>query len=62
MKNQDIRWEQRFRNFKKALNKLDEGVNYIQKNSLGRNNSEDDEESSGIVLNNLIKQGLIHSL
>ena len=61
MKNQDIRWEQRFRNFKKALNKLDEGVNYIQKNSLGRNNSEDDEESSGIVLNNLIKQGLIQS-
>ncbi|HSI75045.1 MAG TPA: nucleotidyltransferase substrate binding protein [Lunatimonas sp.] len=58
MKNQDIRWEQRLSNFKKALTKLEEGVNYIQNNALGRDN---DEENSGVVLNNLIKQGLIQS-
>ncbi|WP_158858373.1 nucleotidyltransferase substrate binding protein [Lunatibacter salilacus] len=61
MKNQDIRWEQRLSNFKKALTKLEEGVNYIQDSSLGRDNGEDDEENSGVVLNNLIKQGLIQS-
>ncbi len=59
MSNHDIRWEQRFNNFIKALNKLQDGVNYIQNNALDGDNSGESEENSGMVLHDLIKQGLI---
>ncbi len=49
--NQDIRWEQRFSNYKKALQKLEESVYFI-KNDL----SNQKEES---VLNEIVKEGLI---
>lgn len=49
---EDIRWEQRFSNFNKALLKLEESVNYINHNVL-------DEENLGYVVDELIKEGLI---
>ncbi|HTN21348.1 MAG TPA: nucleotidyltransferase substrate binding protein [Pelobium sp.] len=49
---EDIRWQQRFSNFNKALNKLSQAVEYIKVNySLEDNN----------VLDEIIKQGLIQS-
>jgi nucleotidyltransferase substrate binding protein (TIGR01987 family) len=49
---EDIRWEQRFSNFNKALLKLEESVNYINHNVL-------DEENLGYIVDELIKEGLI---
>jgi nucleotidyltransferase substrate binding protein (TIGR01987 family) len=49
---EDIRWEQRFSNFNKALLKLEESVNYINHNVL-------DEENLGHIIDELIKEGLI---
>lgn len=50
---QDIRWEQRFSNYLKALNKLEQAVSYI-------NNSIDSEnEDLESVLDEMIKEGLI---
>ncbi len=55
---QDIRWEQRFSNFVKALQKLAEAVKYINKQY-----SDDDKPfdygNSGHVLDEMIKEGLI---
>lgn len=50
----DIRWEQRFANFKKALNKLSYAINYIQQDL-----HEDDEKKLDNVLDEMIKEGLI---
>lgn len=56
--NKDIRWEQRFSNFNKALNKLSEAILYIEKDLeqeeivLEYKNPED-------VLEEIIKEGLI---
>ena len=59
MKNQDIRWLQRFSNYKKALGKLEDSVgyvtNHITKESL------DTEAEFGLIQIDLIKQGLIQS-
>ena len=52
MEKQDIRWEQRFSNYKKALQKLSEAVEFINLNANGGNNSDD-------VLVKIIKEGLI---
>jgi len=49
---EDIRWEQRFSNFNKALLKLEESVNYINHNVLV-------EENLGYIVDELIKEGLI---
>jgi nucleotidyltransferase substrate binding protein (TIGR01987 family) len=56
MESKDIRWEQRFSNFIKALKKLEDAVNYIHENFLI-----DDEEKFDDIVNDLIKQGLIQS-
>lgn len=50
---QNIRWEQRFLNFKKALLKLSEAIEYVHSNV--DNNNESLEE----VLDEIIKEGLI---
>ncbi|OAV71589.1 hypothetical protein Barb4_00568 [Bacteroidales bacterium Barb4] len=53
--NQDIRWEQRFSNYVKALRKLTEAVDFI-------NNHEEEAyktEKAAPVLNEIIKEGLI---
>lgn len=47
----DIRWEQRFSNFNKALRKLTEAINYIKKD-LEQSKAEE-------VLEEIIKEGLI---
>lgn len=55
---QDIRWEQRFSNFVKALRKLSQAVEYIKHHVV----DEDDptgESESGDVLDEMIKEGLI---
>lgn len=55
---QDIRWEQRFSNFVKALRKLSQAVEYIKHHV----EDEDDptgESESGDVLDEMIKEGLI---
>lgn len=50
---QDIRWKQRFSNFKKALDKLSEAVEYVlQQDILLKSEKED-------VLNEVVKEGLI---
>jgi nucleotidyltransferase substrate binding protein (TIGR01987 family) len=53
---QDIRWEQRFSNFGKALHKLSQAVEYIKNNLL-----EDDHEGEGLdyILDEIIREGLI---
>jgi nucleotidyltransferase substrate binding protein (TIGR01987 family) len=53
MSEDDIRWEQRFSNFQKALRKLTEAINYIEKEGKGA-----DVESSEI-LDEIVKEGLI---
>jgi nucleotidyltransferase substrate binding protein (TIGR01987 family) len=50
---QDIRWEQRFSNYIKALHKLDQAVGYI------KSNLNDNESNQDIVLDEMIKEGLI---
>lgn len=47
---QEVRWEQRFSNFVKALKKLSQAVNYIEQSV------ENDKKE---VLNEIIKEGLI---
>lgn len=57
MENQDIRWVQRFSNFKKAFAKLDEAVRKIetdfQRDAEGRIDADK-------FLNDIIKEGIIH--
>ncbi len=55
---EDIRWEQRFSNFNKALSKLEESVNYINHNFLDDEDKLDSGDLSYIV-DELIKEGLI---
>ncbi|WP_269225916.1 nucleotidyltransferase substrate binding protein [Flavobacterium eburneipallidum] len=50
---QDIRWEQRFSNFIKAVDKLKQSVKYIQNNFSSEASLEDE------ILDELIKEGLI---
>jgi nucleotidyltransferase substrate binding protein (TIGR01987 family) len=52
----DIRWEQRFSNFNKALKKLSEAVGYV-KNDLVENNIA--KENAESLLTEIIKEGLI---
>ena len=51
----DIRWEQRFSNFTKAMDKLRQSVAYIHEN-FEVDNNEDTEDG---VLDEMIKEGLI---
>ena len=49
----DIRWEQRFSNYIKAVDKLKQSVKYIQKNFNTEKSLEDE------ILDEMIKEGLI---
>lgn len=60
MKKQDIRWLQRFSNYKKALGKLEDSVEYVM-NHAPNKESLDTEEEFGLIQSDLIKQGLIQS-
>lgn len=55
---EDIRWEQRFSNFNKAISKLEESVEYIKYNFLDKEDDLDSEDL-GYVVDELIKEGLI---
>ena len=55
---QDIRWEQRFSNFVKALRKLSQAVEYIKHNFIDKDEPIDDSDL-GYVLDEMIKEGLI---
>lgn len=55
---QDIRWEQRFSNFTKALNKLTQAVEYIKQSIIGTDESVDEHDLDH-VLDEIIKSGLI---
>lgn len=49
---QDIRWQQRFANFEKALHKLSEAVEYIRQQL-------SDGDTSDQVLDEIVREGLI---
>ncbi len=51
----DIRWEQRFTNFVKALHKLSQAIEYIRNNFMKESESTEDS----YVLDEMIKEGLI---
>jgi nucleotidyltransferase substrate binding protein (TIGR01987 family) len=55
---QNIRWEQRFSNFTKALDKLSEAVVYIVKNVLSDMKSTENKDSTN-VRDEIIVEGLI---
>jgi nucleotidyltransferase substrate binding protein (TIGR01987 family) len=59
-KNLDIRWEQRFNNYVKALTQLEKSVDYIVHHLLKHEEADADRELEE-VLSNLIRQGLIQS-
>ena len=54
----DIRWEQRFANFNKALRKLTQAINYIRHNFADEDKPIDNSDL-GYVLDEIIKEGLI---
>ncbi len=54
----DIRWEQRFTNFNKALNKLTEAIEFIRKNLLNKENRIENDYTEEI-LDEILKEGLI---
>lgn len=54
---EDIRWEQRFSNYVKALEKLKQSVEFIQQDFEDKKASFSNEEE--VVLNEMIKEGLI---
>ena len=51
----DIRWEQRFSNFTRAMDKLQQSVDYIHKNFELENDGTIEDE----ILDEMIKEGLI---
>jgi nucleotidyltransferase substrate binding protein (TIGR01987 family) len=58
VKENDIRWEQRFSNYRKALKKLGEAINYIKKD-LNEKEIDIEYENAEEILEEIIKEGLI---
>ena len=58
MKNKDIRWEQRFSNYRKALKKLTEAIDYV-KNNLKDHEIDIENGNADEVLEDIVKEGLI---
>jgi nucleotidyltransferase substrate binding protein (TIGR01987 family) len=58
MSTKDIRWQQRFSNFTKALNKLTEAVEYIE-TELSESEIDLEDENAEDVLDEIIREGLI---
>ena len=56
----DIRWQQRFSNYVKALNKLRQSVDYVKAN-LEADDKEDNEKIEKVdeILEEIVKEGLI---
>jgi nucleotidyltransferase substrate binding protein (TIGR01987 family) len=55
---QDIRWEQRFSNYVKALTKLEQAVDYINHNYIDEDELIDADDIED-VLDEMVKEGLI---
>ncbi|MEX2568865.1 MAG: nucleotidyltransferase substrate binding protein [Cyclobacteriaceae bacterium] len=55
---QGIRWEQRYSNFEKALNKFTQAVEYVKNNFRDEDEPIDDSDT-GYILDEIIKEGLI---
>lgn len=55
---QDIRWEQRYSNFMKALHKLTQAIEFIQQNQIEEDEPIDASDTA-FVLDEMIKEGLI---
>lgn len=55
----DIRWEQRFSNYLRAMDKLQQSVEYIHKEYIDGSNENVDEEEVDSVLDEMVKEGLI---
>ncbi len=53
----DIRWEQRFSNYVKALDKLTQAVEYIKKSMTDEDHAENEDWND--ILDDIIKEGLI---
>ncbi|MCF8303341.1 MAG: nucleotidyltransferase substrate binding protein [Bacteroidales bacterium] len=53
---QDIRWEQRLSNFKKALHKLEKAVEIIHRNQQGYSAGEDEESIEEVIREGLIQR------
>jgi uncharacterized protein YukE len=58
---QDIRWEQRFSNYVKALHKLTQAVDYINHKFIDEDEPID-ENDSDYVLDEMIREGSISDL
>jgi len=56
---QDIRWQQRFSNYNKALLKLEQAITYIKHNYTDDEDNALETEDLVYVLNEMIKEGLI---
>lgn len=56
--NKDMRWEQRFSNFNKALKKLTEAVDYI-KTDLAKHEIDLYSKNAEDILDEILKEGLI---
>ncbi len=56
--NQDIRWEQRFANFRKALEKLKQAITFINQKSIDKTHVIDNGKLD-FVFDEMIKEGLI---
>lgn len=54
----DIRWQQRFSNFVKAMHKLTQAVEYIRQNFTNKDEPAIDSELAD-VLDEIVKEGLI---
>lgn len=55
----DIRWEQRFSNYSRALDKLQQSVEYIRKEFVDGNDKTVAEQGLESVLDEMLKEGLI---
>lgn len=55
----DVRWEQRFLNYLRALDKLQQSVEYIHKNFIDENDVKVDDDEVESVLAEMVKEGLI---
>ena len=58
MSNEELRWQQRFNNFSKALNKLTEAVEFVQ-NKLADHDIDIEDEKSENILYKIVRDGLI---
>lgn len=60
MESIDIRWEQRFVNFKRALLKFSQAVEYINQNFVGVvDDIKNQLDTSQTILNDVLKEGII---